>query len=160
MIDLDFLEQVQVFKDLDDDQLRAVRDCCVEADYRRDDRIFGVKEEPLFLWAVIEGEVALKQETAENARYGTDSIASLSPPMTFGWSSLVSPYLYSLSAICTSRRCRVLKVDKDCLESLFREDIRLAYLVMSRIVSVVGDRFHQLREEIIKHMGQDIMNRW
>ena len=160
MIQLDFLELVEVFRDLNDDQLLAVRDCCGEAKYRRGDTIFSVNEEPLFLWAVIDGEVTLAQETPGRARPEKDPIATLSTTMTFGWSSLVPPFKYMLSATCTSIRCRLLKVDRECLKKLFEEDLELAYLAMLRIASLVGSRFHQLREEIIKKRGQDIMNRW
>ncbi len=160
MVSLDFLEQVEVFKDLGDDQLAAVRNCCQEAEYRRDEKIFGAKEEPLFLWAVIDGEVVLKLQLPESSPLNNDTIATLSPTMTFGWSSLVPPSEYSLSAYCSSRRCKVLKVDRKDLCDLFEKDAELGYLVMSKIVSVVGYRFHQLREEIIKSIGHDIINRW
>jgi CRP-like cAMP-binding protein len=160
MTHLDFLEQVEVFKDLDDEQLLAVQGCCEESEYKRDEKIFGVKGKPLFLWAVMEGEVTLLQEIPGKPQAGEDPIASLSPGMTFGWSSLVPSSEYTLSAICTSRRCRLLKVDRNCLKKLFDDDLKLGYLVMSRIVAVVGSRFHQLREEIIKNRGQDIINRW
>ncbi len=160
MISLDFLEEVEVFKNLNDDQLDAVRGCCQESEYRRGDQIFGVKEKPLYLWAVIEGEVVLQQEPSGDTKPLVDTIASLSRGTTFGWSSLVPPNEYRLSAHCASRQCKVLKVDRECLKKLFEKDSGLGYLVMSEIVSVVGSRFHQLREEMIKVIGHDIMNKW
>ena len=80
--------------------------------------------------------------------------------MTFGWSSLVPHNEYRLSAQCSSRQCKLLKVDAVRLSGHFNEDSKLGYMVMSEIVSVVGIRFHQLREEIISNIGHDIMNRW
>ncbi|MFC1868034.1 cyclic nucleotide-binding domain-containing protein [Thermodesulfobacteriota bacterium] len=160
MISLDFLEKVEVFKGLDDDRLSAVLDCCQESEYHRGEKLFGVKEKPLYLWAVIEGEIELRQERPESTQLKEICIASLTETMTFGWSSLVPPFKYSLSAYCASRSCRVLTVEAKCLTRLFQEDSKLGYMLMSKIVSVVGTRFYQLREEIIKGIGQDIINHW
>jgi signal-transduction protein with cAMP-binding, CBS, and nucleotidyltransferase domain len=160
MVNLDFVESVEVFKDLDDDQLTAVRDCCREAEYGRGEKIFGVKGAPVSLWAVIEGEVDLQQEPPENPTAQGDKIVTLSKTMTFGWSSLVPPFKYRLSAYCATRSCKVLKIDSQCLTRLFEQDAELGYMVMSKIVAVVGTRFYQLREEIIKHRGHDIINKW
>ena len=88
------------------------------------------------------------------------SSAFLSERMIFGWSSLVPPFEYRLSAYCVSRSCRVLKIDSKCLSSVFEKDSSLGYKIMSKIVSVVGTRFYQLREEIIKQKGQEIINQW
>ena len=160
MISLDLLEEVEVFKDLDDDQLSAVQDCCQETEFRRGDKIFGSKEKPFYLYAVIEGAVELHRDGKGSTPLQNDPISSLTDSMTFGWSSLVPPYEYTLSAYCSSRRCKLLKIDRECLSKLLKEDLKLGYMVMSRIVSVVGTRFHQLREEIIKGLGHDIINRW
>ena len=160
MISLDFLEGVEVFEGLDDDQLTAVQSCCQEAVYRRGDKIFGVKEDPKYLYGVMEGEVDLRQDWLRGSPSQEDTISTLSKKMIFGWSSLVPPYEYRLSAHCVTRQCRVLKIDSKCLRGLFENDSRLGYMVMSKIVSIVGSRFFQLREEIIRHRGQEIINRW
>ena len=123
-------------------------------------KLFSAREEPMYLWAVIDGEVELRQEMPGDTRSLSDPISSLSRGMTFGWSSLVPPFEYRLSAYCASRRCKVLIVDREYLSRLLEKDSWLGYLVMSQIVSIVGERFHQLREEIIKGIGHDIINRW
>lgn len=160
MVSLDFLEGVEVFEGLDDDELIAVQSCCQEAEYRRGDKIFGVKEDPKYLYAVMEGEVALRQDWPGGSPSQEDTISTISKKMIFGWSSLVPPYEYRLSAHCVTRQCKVLKIDRKSLRGLFEKDLKLGYMVMSKIVSTVGSRFFQLREEIIKHRGQEIINRW
>ena len=40
MISLDFIEKVDLFSDLDDDQLGAIQSCCEAADYRRGDNLW------------------------------------------------------------------------------------------------------------------------
>ena len=41
MISLDFLENVEAFSELDDDQLTAVQSCCEIAEFKRGELIFA-----------------------------------------------------------------------------------------------------------------------
>jgi CRP-like cAMP-binding protein len=158
MVSFDFLENVDILKDLDDDQLAAILDCSHVAEYSRGDQIFAVSQDPGFLYVIIEGEVDLTRggEVDPSAKRYFPLYAT----MTFGWSSIVPPHGSPLSAFCTSRRCRILKIDRDCLLDLMEQNPDIGYPVMSRIVEVIGSRFHSLREEIIHRLGQDIMNQW
>ncbi|MEE8398376.1 MAG: hypothetical protein V3S89_05180 [Desulfobacterales bacterium] len=161
MISLDFLETVDIFKDLSRDQLTAIQACCQEETFARNDRIFSTHEDPTALWVVKAGEVTLRQDQTDvPLALRNITITNLPETMTFGWSSLVSPYKYRLSAYCASQTCSVLKVDRSSFSLLLEEDARLGYRVMSKLLVVVGSRFHNLREEIIKGLGQDILNRW
>lgn len=160
MVSLNFLEKVEIFKNLDDTQLTAVQECCTEAEYKRDDIVFTTSEDPLFLWIVQEGTVDLRQDNPGPLEKNENTISSISEAMTFGWSSLVPPFRYRLSAYCASRSCNVIKIDKDCLLKIFEKDAKLGYEVMSEIVSVIGARFHNLREGMIKNLGEDIINKW
>ena len=125
MVSLDFLEKVEVFKNLDDDQLSAVLGCCAEAEYKRDNLIFNTDEEPLFLWIVKEGKVDLRQSNPDASKKNDDTISSISETMTFGWSSLVPPFRYRLSAYCATRSCKIIKIDRSCLLGLFENDAAL-----------------------------------
>ena len=160
---LDFLEKVDIFKDLDDNQLSEIAACCKETEYNRGDKIFasGKSSGPVYLWVVMEGEVNLRQDQP-SVHHGLQdtTISNLTETMTFGWSSLVPPFEYRLSAYCSSRKCKVLMIDKDCLYNIMEKDSTVGYSIMSEIVAIEGTRFHNLREGIIKGLGEDIMNQW
>jgi CRP-like cAMP-binding protein len=160
MITLDFLEKVEVFKDLDDRQLAEILSCCREVEFSREDKIFGVGEEPRFLWVVMEGQVALLWELPGRSALPETTISTLPETMTFGWSSLVPPYKYRLSAYCATRTCRAIKVEKDGLIKLFEQDPLIGYKVMLKLLAVVGSRFLNLQDEIAKRRGSDIINQW
>ena len=59
MISLDFIEKVEVFSELNDDQLSAVQGCSETADFKRGDNLFKAGDEPDYFWVVIEGQVDL-----------------------------------------------------------------------------------------------------
>ena len=155
MVNLDTLEKVEVFKDLDDRRLSAVSECCSEVVFQRGEGIFQTGEAARYLWAVAEGRVKLEAEAA-----ATLQTNEVSETQVFGWPSLVPPHLYRFSATCTGRSARVIRIDSRCLQALFEKDPELGYQVMSCLLRVMGDRFHQLQEEVVKHRGQDMMNQW
>jgi CRP-like cAMP-binding protein len=155
MVNLDTLEQVEVFKDLDDRRLSAVRECCTEVVFQRGEGIFKAGEEARHLWAVAEGGVKLETGPAS-----TLPEKEVSETQVFGWPSLLQSRTYRFSASCAARSARVIRIDGSCLQTLFEKDPGLGYKVMSRLLCVIGNRFHQLQEEVVKSRGQDMMNQW
>ena len=160
MISLDFLENVEAFSDLDDDQLTAIQSCCEIAEFKRGEQIFAAGETPEHFWVVLEGQVNLTWDAMGDSALPEDTLTTLSEGMPFGWSSLVPPYRYRLSAHSASRNCKTVRIPKDRLQQLFEDDAQLGYKVMSKVMIVAGKRFHQLQDEVARRRGHDIINRW
>ena len=89
-----------------------------------------------------------------------DSISFISEADLFGWSSFIPPYKYRLSGYCASRKCEVVRVEKERLTTLFNKDARIGYLIMSYVLRVIGKHFFQFRDEIAKRRGFNIMSGW
>ena len=160
MIPLEFLESVQVFKELNDDQLTRIQKHCQAAEFSRGDKIFVAGEKPRYLWVVMEGQVALQWATPGRSASPESTISRLSESETFGWSSLVPPYTYRLSAYCATRTCKVMQVNREALIKLFENDAEIGYKVMLKLLSVVGSRFLNLQDEVARQRGSDIINQW
>jgi signal-transduction protein with cAMP-binding, CBS, and nucleotidyltransferase domain len=160
MVTLDFLEKVEVFKDLNDEQLTIIQECCQTTEFKRGDKIFGAGDEPLHLWVVLAGEVDLHWEIPGRSVSAEKTISTLTEASTFGWSSLVPPYKYRLSAYCASRTCKLIKIAKDKLINLFEKEAAIGYKVMTGLLSVVGARFLHLQDEVARRRGSDIINQW
>ena len=160
MITLDFLEKVEVFKDLNDQQLTVIQEYAQVEEFGRGDKIFGTGDEPLYLWVVLAGTVDLHWELPGRSASAEKTISTLEEASTFGWSSLVPPYRYRLSAYCAGRTCKLLKIPKDELIGLFEKDAAIGYKVMTGLLSVIGARFLKLQDEVARRKGSDIINRW
>jgi len=160
MLSLDFLENVEAFADLDDDQLTAIQDCCEVADYKRGEKIFAAGETSEYFWMVREGQINLTWDVPEGPTLPESTITTLTEGMPFGWSGMVPPYKYHLSAHCASRSCKVIRIQRDRLIRLFVDDAEMGYKFMSKVMIVAGRRFHQLQDEVAKRRGHDIINRW
>jgi signal-transduction protein with cAMP-binding, CBS, and nucleotidyltransferase domain len=160
MVPLDFLEKVEVFKDLDDEQLTVIQEQCETSEYMREEQIFSAGDAPRYLWVVMTGQVDLHWEIPGRSVSAEKKISSLTETATFGWSSLVPPHKYRLSAVCSSRTCTLIKISKDRLVDLFEKEASIGYKVMTGLLSVVGSRFLNLQDEVARRRGSDILNRW
>ncbi len=146
MIGNDFLQSVGIFKGLDENQLAAVRGCCQEERHKADSKLFGEGEPAANLYIVKTGQIDLRFDLPGRPTSEKNTISSIPASKAFGWSSLVAPYIYSLSAYCTTPSCEVVKIDRQSLFKLFEKDHRLGYLVLSNMARVIGKRFQELEK--------------
>lgn len=163
MVDVAFLRQVEVFENLNDGQLKAIQQCCEEQDFQAGDKLFSEKEPASHLWLLKEGCVDLRFDLPGRPTSTENTISTIGENMLIGWSSLVPPFRYTLSAYCTSRVCKVVKMEKERLMKLFESDPRIGYLVLSYLIRVVGSRFQLMQHspaatpysavKITVHMG-------
>ncbi|MDM8537876.1 cyclic nucleotide-binding domain-containing protein [Desulfobacterales bacterium HSG17] len=157
MTDISFLEKVDVFKGLSDAQLTAISEKCETLSLSRKDQLFAQGEPSTHLWLVLEGEIDLRQEKDKD---DDTSISFVSRSDTFGWTCFVPPYQYRLTAVCASHTCRVIRITKKDLESLFQADVSIGYRVMKYLIQAVGRHFQEFQDELAKVRGHDIMHQW
>jgi len=146
MTDLDFLRNVEVFNGLDDGKLAAIRDYCQEKEFRQNEKLFSEGEDATCLWIVRKGQVDLRFDLPDRPTSTKNTISSIFKFMTFGWSSLVAPNKYRLSAYCATRDCKVIQIEKKNLLNTFGADSQIGYVVMSNLVKIIGERFNQLQD--------------
>jgi len=165
MVSLEFLDRVEAFKGMNDEQLEAIKANCEVVEFQRDDKLFTEGDDATHLWVVIEGDVDLRFELPGTKSSDISNISSVSivkegVAKILGWSCFVPPHKMRLSAFCASRLCKVLKINNVALIKLFKNDSQMGYLFMSYIVKVVGYRFHQFQDEVAKHRGEHFMSGW
>lgn len=152
---IDFLESVDLFHEVAKDHIGAVVPCCEKVNVTRGDPIISGGEDAGFLYVVMEGEVLLRDEGDDR-----QVISNLTEGHAFGWSALVPPYRYYLSAYCASRQCKLLKMERKSLKKLIESDPAIGYPVMNRILALIGKRFDEMEEKVIKRLGQDMIRDW
>jgi len=165
MVSLELMDKIEMFQGLDDDQLTAIQDSCSEAEFNRGDKFFSGGDPATHLWVMLEGQVDLRLELPGAKPTSRDHTVSsisakTSEPIVLGWSCFVAPYRMRLSAYCLSRYCKLIKIDKNGLITFFKKDPRAGYLIMSYILTIAGNRFHQLQEMVIKDCGEKLMSGW
>lgn len=146
---IDLLKKAEAFQNLTKDQLKKFETFCEEVVYKKGERIFAEGEPSHHVWVLAEGKVDLKDESDDNKdSFGPQEIHFVSETSLFGWSCFVPPYQYYLSGYCDSDICRLLRIKKEDLISLFEADVRIGHTVMSYVLKVVGTHFQQFRDEL------------
>lgn len=141
-----FLKTVQAFESLNEEQLRKLDGFFKEKIFSHGAVIFSEGEKADHVWCVVEGEIDLRFDLPGRHTSEDYTISKRKERNIFGWSSLVHPYRYRLSAYCATRTCKVIMVDKNRLLRLFKEDTDAGYHFMSQLIKIVGDRFLTLQE--------------
>jgi CRP-like cAMP-binding protein len=160
MIDIDFLDKVQIFQGLNHEQLTDVITYCEEAEFEPGTKLFAQGEDAAYLWIVKDGLVDLRFDIAGSKSSQEQTISSIPEAGAFGWSSFTSPNKYRLSGYCTDVACKLIKVDREGLRQLFEKDPDIGYVVISNVAAVVGTRFHEFQEECARQRGQDLLGGW
>ena len=145
MLELDFLKNVRVFHDLNDEQLKKILSGCKEKEYKHNERLFKEGEKAQYIWMVIEGQVDIRFELPGRDTSPVTTLYTETPRKTFGWSSFVPPYEYILSAYCSSQKCRLAQLEKEYLFKLFNSDSEMGYILMSNLAGVMSLRFHDIQ---------------
>jgi CRP-like cAMP-binding protein len=105
----------------------------------------GDKAERLFL--VLEGSVDLLINMNEE---GTErnEVETIVTGQFIGWSSMLEPYVYKLSALTTSKSSIVV-VDAAQLRDLLAKNPEAGFLVMSRVAKLIGERLTNMRMRLM-----------
>ena len=67
----------------------------------------------------------------------------------FGWSALVKPHLYVLSAVC-QHSCKVVVINGRELLDLCERDPGIGYKIFQGLSQIIGSRFRDLEKVLIK----------
>ncbi len=165
MISIDFLRTFEIFKELDDNQLEAVRGCCELVEYQQGDKLFTEGDDATQVWIIINGGVDLRFELpAGRPTSEANTVSSVktddAAAKILGWSCFVPPYKMRLSAYCVSRKCEIVRIPKKDLLELFQQDPKMGYSVLSFLMKVVGFRFHQFQDVVARNIGENLMSGW
>ena len=160
MVNIEFLEKVQIFQGLNPEQLAAIITCCEETAYQPGAKIIEQGEDAVYLWIVIEGDVELRFDAAGGQSSAEFTISTIHETGAFGWSSFATPSKYRLSGYCGDKPCKLIKIERQHLKALLDNDDDMGYAVMSNVATVVGTRFHEFQEEAVRQKGQDLLGGW
>jgi len=141
-----FLEKVDIFKGLNQEQLNAVNKRAREKQYLYGDRLFAEGENADRIWLVIEGKVDLRFDLPGRPTSEENTVFSITAAETLGWSSFVPPFKYALSAYSATKSCKVLQINKEHLLESFEKDPRMGLIFMTNVAAIASRHFDQLQE--------------
>ncbi len=141
---LELLKRVYAFCALSNDELSVIDDFCTRKKFIHNHRLFKDGDSAAHLWVVENGLIDLRFDLPDSETSEESTLSSVSENNIIGWSSLVSPHRYKLSAYCASDKCTVVMIERDRLLEFMKENPDAGYKILSEILKVVGNRFERL----------------
>jgi NADP-reducing hydrogenase subunit HndB len=143
---LELLKRVDPFSSLGDDELSVIDSFCSLKKFKYGGRLFKDGDSAAHLWIVVSGFIDLRFDLPDSDTSDESTLLSVSENNIIGWSSLVPPHRYRLSAYCASDECSVLTIERDLLFGFMKDNPNAGYKILSAILIVVGNRFERMRE--------------
>ena len=145
------LQENELFETLTDDELSQFKPLCSDFVAVQDATIFTEGRLASHMYLVTEGQVALQKSIRppHGTRSRRTTIAVCSPRGVVGWSALVEPYRYTISAMAW-KSTRLISIDAKMLRRALDLYPEMGFKVMRSLSAVMSRRLSQTTEALIK----------
>jgi len=151
---IDTLKSSELFGGLEAHHLEKVGNLCRGGSYREGEMMFKEGDEATEFYVLTEGRVALEMEVrpVPNRPAIPTAVEVVSKGESFGWSAVVEPYVYTLSARCMTN-CTVLAIKGDVLRKVMADDAGLGFELMKRLAQLIALRLTHTRLRLTSGLG-------
>ena len=152
------LRGLDILEGLDDAQRTKLATITREHTCRAGDYLFLLGDAADRIYAVVSGRVdlcvpvTLPDGSVEDIRFDTRSAGQ-----ALGWSALVSPYRFTLSARAKEATELVAFTRQDLLR-LFYGNPAIARIVMAHVAELVGQRLEKMQALWVRSLQRDLLN--
>lgn len=147
------LKRAEVFLGLNDSDLSkiATLPSCREEAYQQQEVLFRAGEEAKHLYVLKEGQVDVVMGLpAQTNQVATEVVIDIiTAGGFFGWSALVGPNVYVMSAIC-QEPSRVVIISGIELMALFDSNYYIGYKVFQSLSHIIGTRLRDMEQVLLK----------
>lgn len=135
----ELLRQADLLQGLPDEDVERISAIATTQNLSSGDYLFLLGDDAVRLYVLVKGRVDLCFPMSLGETLNDVSVEVVSPGQTMGWSALVKPYRFTLSARASGPTQVVSFARTDLLE-FFNASPRIGYAVLTRISELVGVR--------------------
>jgi CRP-like cAMP-binding protein len=144
---IQMLKRCEVFVGVDDSDLQKIADLPSwhKSTYEQGEHIFNDKDIATHFYILEEGEIRLVATLNNERAHETTQVPvdTITTGDVFGWSSLISPYSLTMTAVCTKQSTVLSVVGKE-LTSLMDSNQALGYEILKGLVRIISARLRDL----------------
>jgi CRP/FNR family cyclic AMP-dependent transcriptional regulator len=148
----DILGRSEIFLGLDDSYLKMIASMpsAKQMNFQTGQVLFKAGDAAENLYILEEGQINLIVEIPEcsDNKLTQITVDIANKGSLIGWSALVRPHLYVLSAVCR-KPCKVAAISGHELLTLFEQNHSIGYKVFQGLSQVIGTRFRDLQQILI-----------
>jgi len=147
------LRRAEVFLGLNDDELKLIASLPSSRleNHQAGDILFRTGDEARNIYVLEEGQVNIMAEIPpkpnDQSTWGV-TVDLITKGDLFGWSAIVRPHYYVLSAVC-NKPSKLVIMDRIELQDLFDRYYYIGYKVLEELTHVIGSRFRELEQFLI-----------
>lgn len=157
---IDSLRNCELLRDLEAIHLEKMAPLCRGSAYREGTVIFRERDQAKEFYLLTDGRIVLEMDVRPVSDRPTipTAVEVVEKGDAFGWSALVEPYVYTMSARCLTN-CQVLALRGDVLRRVMDEDTDLGYELMKRLARLVALRLTYTRLRLTSGLGLALLGR-
>jgi len=157
---IDTLKQADLFGEWDTTHLAKIADLWHPITFELGAVIFREGDKALDLYLLTSGKVILEMDVlpAPGGPRIPTAVEIVRKDQVFGWSALVQPYIYTLSARCITD-CAALAVRGDAFRKTMDNNPMLGYKVMKQLAGLIGHRLANTRLRLVTGLGLVLLER-
>ena len=148
--EMNLLQESELFSTLSEEELSRLTPLASQYAVIQDAVLFSEGQAASYLYLVVDGQIALQRRVrpphATRARRTTIAICRAGD--AFGWSALVEPYRYTLSAVAW-QSSRVVRIQSKILRKALDMYPAMGYKVTKALSGVMARRLGQTTEALI-----------
>jgi CRP-like cAMP-binding protein len=147
MVAPEIIESFEAFRDLKENEIKALTTLAQEERFRAGAYIFFEGDPAAKLYLLLEGRVEMMMNTNAD---GTQRamVMSVGPGEIFGWSSLVEPYQLTASAYCATP-VLVVAITSSGVRALMTMSNSMGYRMMHKACQTASDRLRATRVQLL-----------
>jgi len=152
MIRVDALRRVEVFAGLNEQQLKELLGFCKEETYPPGAFLFREGQAADRYYILQTGKVALEMDVPLVPQGPPQAVTVEvldKPGQALGWSALVEPHVYTLSARCLEET-QIIAMDGPTLRAWLDRECPLGYRVSMALNRIIADRLMETRKQLIR----------
>lgn len=149
------LTRFSIFRGLTDGELTTLGKMCRGVQFKAGEQIFQAEEDAKHLYLLLEGKAELRFHVVYYHASVEVTLEKASGDDILGWSALVPPYKYTLSAYAIED-CSLLQISQADIFGLCENDNHLCAVLKGNVAGIVGQRFHALQQMLIKEIQESL----
>jgi len=157
---IDSLRNCELLRNLEPKHLEKIAPLCRGSAYREGTTVFKERDQAKEFYLLTDGRVVLEMDVrpVPDRPAIPTAVEVVEKGDAFGWSALVEPYVYTMSARCLTN-CQVLALRGDVLRRVMDDDANLGYELMKRLAKLVALRLTYTRLRLTSGLGLALLGR-
>jgi CRP-like cAMP-binding protein len=160
MVMIDAMQNTDLLAGLGKGYLEKLSAYCRGMSYRQGAMIFKEGDEATELYLLTDGKLVLEMEVCPVPGRPTipTALEVITKGGAFGWSALVEPYVYTLSARCMTN-CTAFAMKSNILRKVMADDTGLGLELMTRVAKLISLRLTDTRLRLTSGLGIALLGR-